>query len=91
MASKALDWVGVLNALAGTTNMGAALAANIYAGWNYTANGLLDTHAALCHKAGVAIRDYDLNGVCNKLAGLAPGTLDSTAALNYALYGHWPV
>ena len=89
--SRALDWNGVMNALAGTTGLDAQLAANIYAGWNYTKNGMLDLVGALAFKVGDPTNQRSLNALCNQIAGLAPGTLDALAALNYAFYGHWPV
>lgn len=84
--SRALDWNGVLNALAGTTGLDAQLAANKWAGTTG-----LDLLGALAVKAGDPLNSRSLNALCNQIAGLAPGTLDALAALNYKFYGAWPV
>ncbi len=68
--TKQVGWLAVLNALAGTTNLGAEAAANIYAG--LPANNGLGVLGALNVKAGYGRSPAGWQGldeVCNKIAG----------------------
>lgn len=91
-----LDLNGVLNQLAGTTDLEATLAANIWAG--LTTKGqpnsgrTLDLIGALNVKNGSwanPLHRLDLDGVCNALAGLSgSNTLDAIGALNHLAGNH---
>ena len=71
-----LEFVGVLNQLAGTSGKGGTNAANVWAG---TTN--LDTLGALNVKAGNAAAHFrGMDGVCNQLAGTT--NLAAVGALN---------
>ncbi len=83
MTTKSQDWLGSLNALAGTKNNGAAAAACIYVGIPI---GSLDTLGALNVKAGNGQNPSkwrDLAAVCNQLAGTT--NLEPLAALHVLL------
>ena len=82
--TKQVGWLAVLNALAGTSNLGAAAAACKYAGIAY-APPALDVLGALNIKAGYGHNPSGWQGmgqVCNKIAGTTG--LEPLAALQHA-------